>query len=63
MPEKAIVLEDVTVIAVTGESVDIRRPVVVRDRCIGCGICENRCPLNGEAANAADQGWIRLPPL
>jgi len=50
VPEKAIILEDVTVTAATGESVDIRRPVVVRDRCIGCGICENRCPLNGEAA-------------
>ena len=50
VPEKAIILEDVTVTAPTGEAVDVRRPVVVRDRCIGCGICENRCPLNGEAA-------------
>ena len=50
VPEKAIILEDVTVTATTGERVVVRRPVVVRDRCIGCGICENRCPLNGEAA-------------
>ncbi len=33
-----------------GRTVDVRRPTVLRDRCIGCGICENRCPLNGEAA-------------
>ena len=50
VPEKAIVLEDVTVATPTGETVDLRRPIVLRDRCIGCGICENRCPLNGDAA-------------
>jgi MauM/NapG family ferredoxin protein len=50
LPEKAIVLEDVTVTSPTGGTVDVRRPTVLRDRCIGCGICENRCPLNGEAA-------------
>jgi polyferredoxin len=50
LPEKAIVLEDVTVVTPAGEAVDVRRPSVVHDRCIGCGICENRCPLNGEAA-------------
>ena len=26
------------------------RPVVIYERCIGCGICENRCPVNGQAA-------------
>ena len=50
LPEKAILLEDVTVTSLTGETVAVRRPSVLRDRCIGCGICENRCPLNGDAA-------------
>jgi ferredoxin len=30
--------------------VRVKRPRVVRDLCIGCGICEYACPLNGEAA-------------
>jgi len=50
LPEKAILLEQVTVMTVQGETVSVKRPTVLRDRCIGCGICENRCPLNGEAA-------------
>jgi ferredoxin-type protein NapF len=27
-----------------------KRPIVKEDRCTGCGICENKCPVEGEAA-------------
>ncbi len=51
LPEKAIVLEDAEVRHPdTGEPTIVRRPVVIHERCIGCGICENRCPVNGQAA-------------
>lgn len=50
LPKKAIQLEDVTAIDADGRTVAIRRPHVLRHHCIGCGICENRCPLAGEAA-------------
>ncbi len=29
---------------------DVRYPRVVPDLCIGCGICEYQCPVNGESA-------------
>jgi MauM/NapG family ferredoxin protein len=51
LPDKAIVLEDAEVQDLsTGETLIVRRPVVIHERCIGCGICENRCPVNGDAA-------------
>jgi ferredoxin len=27
-----------------------RRPFVLENRCNGCGVCENKCPVQGEAA-------------
>jgi polyferredoxin/formate hydrogenlyase subunit 6/NADH:ubiquinone oxidoreductase subunit I len=50
LPKKAIELEEVTVLDAHGETVTVKRPHVLRNDCIGCGICENRCPLNGESA-------------
>ncbi len=49
-PQKSIRLEEVTVTDANGETVTLQRPVVLRELCIGCGICENHCPLEGDAA-------------
>jgi polyferredoxin len=40
---------DIVKVTVDGEEKDLQRPYVVQDRCIGCGICENKCPLDGSA--------------
>lgn len=50
LPAKAIQLEETSVIGPDGAATTVRLPHVLRDRCIGCGICENRCPVAGEAA-------------
>ncbi len=34
--------------AVIGD--DKKRPIVKEEKCTGCGICENKCPVEGEAA-------------
>ncbi len=44
---KAIVLEEVRV---PGLETPLQRPRVVKERCIGCGVCEYQCPMGGEAA-------------
>lgn len=49
-PEKAIRLEEVATTDASGQPAVVQRPHVLRDSCIGCGICENRCPVSGEAA-------------
>lgn len=48
-PKKAIRFSDVTLQTPEGPRT-IRRPVVVEEECIGCGICEYVCPLTGPAA-------------
>ncbi len=51
VPEKAIELRDTRTSTGSGGGEDrISRPVVIADRCIGCGICEYKCPLEGPAA-------------
>lgn len=50
VPEKAIKVEEVEVWTPAGHTVKVKRPHVVHEMCIGCGICENHCPLTGEAA-------------
>ena len=50
-PDKAIILRPESVVdPITGESAIIQRPYVVIERCVGCGICETKCPLPGESA-------------
>ena len=66
VPEKAIILvtgegEPLTgthggghgqrrVQAQIGDGGEAPRPYVLSSHCIGCGLCEKRCPLNGESA-------------
>jgi polyferredoxin len=50
LPEKAIVLREVTLETAEGDEVTLGQPLVIEDLCIGCGICEHRCPAQGEAA-------------
>jgi polyferredoxin len=50
LPEKAIRLETLEVWDSGGKSVSLQLPHVLREVCIGCGICEYKCPVSGEAA-------------
>ncbi|MGV8078972.1 MAG: 4Fe-4S binding protein [Syntrophales bacterium] len=49
-PRKAVLLEEVVVKDREGRPVTVKQPRVDLERCIGCGICENRCPVLGKPA-------------
>lgn len=49
-PRKAIELTRKTITGPEGNSIEILLPHVKRGRCIGCGTCEFKCPVEGEAA-------------
>lgn len=49
-PHKSIRLEEAQVIDSNGQTRTVQRPSVLRDLCIGCGVCEHKCPLEGNAA-------------
>jgi MauM/NapG family ferredoxin protein len=53
LPEKAIWFEEVKVRDSRGNEVLVKQPHVNAELCIGCGICENKCPVS-------DQGAIRV---
>jgi MauM/NapG family ferredoxin protein len=50
VPQKAITLTTVNVPNPDGSKIQLQRPAVIRGRCIGCGLCEFKCPVEGEAA-------------
>ncbi len=50
LPQKAITITTCLITQTDGKIKLLKRPHVSRDLCIGCGICENKCPLDGPAA-------------
>jgi len=48
--EKAIKLVPTDYISQENQKITVQLPVVLRNLCIGCGICEYKCPVKGESA-------------
>ncbi len=46
-PEKAIKFDIKEITLEDGSAKKVKYPYVVKDLCIGCGICETKCPLQG----------------
>jgi polyferredoxin len=50
VPEKAVWLEPKWISNADGSHVRVQLPHVIDEDCIGCGICEHKCPVEGQAA-------------
>ncbi len=62
VPDKAVRLDVVDVVSPDGKPIHLQRPRVVADLCIGCGLCEYKCPLTGPAAIRI-YAPMKLPPI
>ncbi len=49
-PEKAIVFQEIETVDANGRQLTLKQPVVKPELCIGCGICEYKCPVSDEPA-------------
>ncbi len=47
---KAIVFETIEIRDASGAPMSLKLPKVLLRHCVGCGICENKCPVSGTAA-------------
>ena len=48
LPDKAIKFRTSEVTTINGDKAVVNLPYVVEENCIGCGICVNRCPVDGK---------------
>jgi MauM/NapG family ferredoxin protein len=49
-PDKAIKFRGGQVFNENGKLVNLKKPYLIESLCIGCGVCENKCPIEGTAA-------------
>lgn len=71
-PRKAIIFDEKEVVNLQGDLVSLKFPKVDPKRCIGCGICENKCPVIdkpaiyvtsiGESRSEKNQLLLDTPP-
>jgi len=48
--EKAILFKQISAVDRQGNTIELKQPYIMEERCIGCGICEHNCPVEGTAA-------------